>query len=179
MSELIRTLKKATKGIDELYSIVGTVTARDHQARTVDVQPVNGDAEVFGVRLQAAPGASVGLLAIPAVGSEVVVTFLNKATGFVALCSEVETYELVSGNTSMRLDDAGFFLANTQTNLADLLTDLAAEVKAVADAIALLTVTCASPGSPSTVPINAASFTAASARLTTLSTTIETLLKDA
>jgi len=38
---------------EEIYSIVGEVTAVDESARTVDVQPNDESAELFGVLLQA------------------------------------------------------------------------------------------------------------------------------
>lgn len=93
--ELIQELAKGE--MQELYSTVCTVTAVDSTERTCDVMPVNGDAKILGVRLQAGLNGTVGFVMLPAVDSQVVVTWLNKTTGYVALMSEVEEVELHGG----------------------------------------------------------------------------------
>jgi hypothetical protein len=74
----------------EVYSIVCSVASVDETARTIDAKPINGDAEIFDVRLQSSINSSVGFVAIPKINSFVVVTFLNKLTGYVALCTEID-----------------------------------------------------------------------------------------
>ena len=78
------------KDNEEIYSIVGTVSDVDESARTCTVTPIDESAEILGVRLQATPDNSTGFVHIPANDSFVVVTFLNKMTGFVALFTEIE-----------------------------------------------------------------------------------------
>lgn len=74
----------------EIYSIICEVTELNENERTVDVKPLNGDAEIFGVRLQSAIGLNNGFVIFPKVGSVVIVTFLNKLTGYVSTCSEID-----------------------------------------------------------------------------------------
>ncbi|CAB4128063.1 hypothetical protein UFOVP105_15 [uncultured Caudovirales phage] len=74
----------------EVYSIVCSVLSVDETERTIDAKPINGDAEIFGVRLQSSINSAVGVVSIPKVDSFVIVTFLNKLTGYVALCTEID-----------------------------------------------------------------------------------------
>ena len=68
----------------ENYSIVCSVSEVDEAERSVDVKPLNGDAEIFGVRLQSEFNSTAGFCLIPSVGSVVIVTFLNNKTGYVS-----------------------------------------------------------------------------------------------
>lgn len=83
-------IEELAKSDHEMYSVVGTVEAIDEGKRTCDVQPANGDAMIYGVRLQAEMDRDDGIVAIPKQGSFVVVNFLNKHTGYVALTSEID-----------------------------------------------------------------------------------------
>jgi hypothetical protein len=92
IAEAIQELAK--RGSAEVYSTVCTVLEVDANERTCDVRPINGDADVFGVRLQANLAGTVGFVMLPTVGSVVVITWLNPTTGYVALMSEVDEVEL-------------------------------------------------------------------------------------
>lgn len=122
LKEAIQSLASTN---DEVYSVVGTVTAVDAEKRVCDVQPSNGDAELFDVRLQAQLQGE-GFLLVPAEGSDVVVTFLNQQTGYVAMCSTLERIELgTEGNQPAVLGD----------ELNDNLAKLIGELENVATAI--------------------------------------------
>lgn len=96
-------LNEIVKNRDEIYSIVAKVTEVDEDTRTVDVEPLNGDAEIFGVRLQADQESESGVVIIPKVETNVVVTFLNKSTGFVSLVTEVDKIHVTS-ETEITID---------------------------------------------------------------------------
>lgn len=66
---------------------------------------------------------------------------------------------------------------NSMGTLNTVMQDILTQLETLAQQCALLTVTCAAPGNPSTVPINAANFTAVSTQLTTLATTLGGLLE--
>lgn len=87
---IAEAIEQLAKSNHEIYSLVGTVESIDEGKRTCDVQPSNGDALIYGVRLQAEMDRSDGIVAIPKKGSYVIVTFLNKLTGYVALTSEID-----------------------------------------------------------------------------------------
>ncbi len=99
MDEIGKMLRKITEDKSaEIYSVVCTVESVDVSKRTADVAPINGNAEIFDVRLQSALNGSNGLCIFPVVGSVVVVTFLNKLTGYVSLFSEVDKITLDTEN---------------------------------------------------------------------------------
>jgi hypothetical protein len=82
----------------EIYSIICEVTELNETERTVDVAPLNGDAEIFGVRLQSAISLNNGFVIFPKIGSVVIVTFLNKLTGYVSTFSEIDKIYIDSEN---------------------------------------------------------------------------------
>lgn len=83
-------IQRIVRDEEELYSVIGTVTAVDEDARTIDVQPIDGSAEILDVKLQANIDGSSGFVLIPEEDSEVVVTFLGKDTAYMALATDVE-----------------------------------------------------------------------------------------
>ena len=102
MSAIKNIIKQiATEG-STASLFVGTVSAVDSKARTVDVEPINEDAPVLGVNLQANQESTFGVVAFPKVGSYVVVGFVaDGAAGVVLLTDEVESVEVaISGDTA-------------------------------------------------------------------------------
>lgn len=123
-------LNEIVKNRDEIFSIVAKVTSVDESERTCDVEPLNGDAEIFGVRLQSDIDGTNGFVMIPAVDSNVIVTFLNNTTGFVSLCSSVEKIHVVS-NIEMTVDcDAITFNGGSNDGLIKI-NDLVSKINAV------------------------------------------------
>jgi hypothetical protein len=100
VADAIRTIAKPA---DEVYSVVGVVIDVNADARTCDVRPSNGMADIFDVRIQAAPMGDEGLIYTPKVGSVVIVTFLNRHTGYVSASSELNDWYLICDD--IRLGD--------------------------------------------------------------------------
>lgn len=122
---LKEALEKLLENNDELYSIIGTVDSVDKNKRTCDVLPLQDKAAVlYDVRLQADLEGSKGMLCFPTIGSVVVVTFLNKDSGYVALFSEVDSVELVVGQQKMDYDKDGLLLESAQGSLLSAWKDL-------------------------------------------------------
>jgi hypothetical protein len=94
MSEILKAIRKAAEVKEGLYSVVGVVKEVQKGERTCTIEPTNGDATLYGVRLQANIENTEGVVVFPKVESNVVVTFLNEHTGYVALMSEVETVKI-------------------------------------------------------------------------------------
>lgn len=176
----------------ELYSVIGEITAIDQEEMTCDVQPLNGSAAIFGVRMSAAPDHS-GLHIIPLVGSTCIVTFLSKDTAFLSMASDLDhvlidvegtavkvyadgvemgtgnsEFNMLSAETMMasgaevKVASGGVLVKNGAETLRSILDDLITQ-------IGLLTV--GTPAGPSTVPVNAAAFNLIKARIATLLTT--------
>lgn len=90
----------AAQGTGGMGFTVGTVTAVDKTARTVDVQPLNEDAPLLGVNLQANQGSMVGVVQIPREGSYVMVGYVaDGAAGMVVLCDDIEEAQVVIKDT--------------------------------------------------------------------------------
>ncbi|MBE6331688.1 MAG: hypothetical protein E7070_05230 [Bacteroidales bacterium] len=82
--------------------IVGQVTARDDDARTIDVQPSDGSAPLLGVALQSSTEGTTGIVTYPAIGSTVAVAMLTGYdAGFCILTDEVESIETTIGEMTL------------------------------------------------------------------------------
>jgi len=79
----------------EYYAKSCKVLEVDEATRTCDVEPYDGTAAVYNVRLQATESGEKGLVLIPVVGSGVLVVFISKSRAFVALSEEVDKIVLV------------------------------------------------------------------------------------
>lgn len=90
MSAIIEAINRVTDSGKEIYSIVGVVEEIDDSKRVCVVAPMDGSAKLYGVRLQSERNSEVGWCIYPKKDTKVVVTFLNKNTGYVALCTEVD-----------------------------------------------------------------------------------------
>jgi hypothetical protein len=75
---------------EEIYSLECEVLSVNEDDRACDVRPLNGDPDIYDVRLQAELEGTTGVCLVPKVGSMVVVTFMSKHNGYIALCSKVE-----------------------------------------------------------------------------------------
>jgi exosome complex RNA-binding protein Csl4 len=133
MSDIKKALRAITKTDDEVYSIVGEVTKVDKKRRVVNVQPLNGDAEILGVKLQSNESDTEGLVIFPQKGSNVVVTFLNKNTGYVAMVSSVEMVEYIAQNLKISLDTEGVHVERNGADLKKIVDTLVEHTDTVYD----------------------------------------------
>ena len=119
-----KTIKDALRDLvktdDVIYSVICTVKSVDTTDNICDCEPIDGSADLLEVRLMAQN--STGFLIIPKVNSIVVVTMINKYTGYVAMFSEVEEIQLNGDNYDglVRIQD----LVEKLNNLEDLVNDL-------------------------------------------------------
>lgn len=89
----------------DFATIAATVLEVDRANLTVDVQPLNGGAEMFGVRLRAAiDGDRGGMVLLPKEGSTVLVSAVNDNwnSAYVAMVSEVDLITLKTGDESLK-----------------------------------------------------------------------------
>lgn len=109
LKHIIRQL--ATEG-ESASIMVGTVSAVDTEARTVDVEPINEDAPVLGVNLQANQTAKLGVVLFPRVGSYVAVAMLSGySAGVVVLTEDVESIEVnINDGTKLTITEGGISL---------------------------------------------------------------------
>jgi hypothetical protein len=90
MLEIREAIQRIVKSEEELYSAVAKVTAVDEEARTINIQPIDGSAEIFDVKLQANISGTTGVVQIPTINSYVVATFLSKDTAFISLFTDLD-----------------------------------------------------------------------------------------
>jgi hypothetical protein len=78
---------------EEVYSIVCIVDDVDVSGKTCNCSPINGDAKLLNVRLMT-DITKVGIFVTPSVNSQVMVTMINKYTGYVSMFSELDEIQL-------------------------------------------------------------------------------------
>jgi hypothetical protein len=158
--------------------ISGTVVpgSVDVTAYTVSVQPSNDDAPIEGVMLGTITNDANGMLLVPKDGSHVVIGCVDGPGEWTLLRAGVIDKALITiGSIKYEMDDTQVCISNGNTvfsvgtnalkirtageSLFQLLNDLLS-------AISILTVTTST--GPSSVPINAATFTTLQSRLNNL-----------
>lgn len=116
----------AARSNEQVYSVVGRVTEVDEALRVCSVEPLNGDAMLYDVRLQAVQEAVDGLVIVPSVDSWVVVTFLGDNDGYVAATSTVSKVLWTVEKQTLEYSASGLKLASDQagyTEQVDALLD--------------------------------------------------------
>jgi hypothetical protein len=151
------------------------VTSVNVAEMTCDVQGLDG-LDVFDVRLRAVlDGVDKGLLVRPKVGSSVLVATLGNTDHYVAMWSEVDVVEVVIGpSATWAVSADGIFSERAGTKVEVLAGGVKIErggvtLKSALDdlieAVKTITVTCAAPGAPSTVPLNIAAIQVAQLKI--------------
>jgi hypothetical protein len=82
----------------EVYSKICKVDSIDSDLNTCEASPIDGDAQLLDVKLTATEGNQKGFIVIPEVGSNVIVTFIDKDTSFVSMCTEIESVVFNGGS---------------------------------------------------------------------------------
>ena len=101
----------------EMYLSICTVDSVDEDARTIDCTPIDEGAQLIGVNLQSDQNAEVGFVSFPAVGSDVVVGFINPAVAVVVLATEITKTVLTVGDAEMTIQDKAIDITVGETTL--------------------------------------------------------------
>jgi len=124
IKDLIRILAKSG---EKFYSEIARVKSVNSD-RTCDVIPINGDIEIYDVKLQANISQNTGLVIYPKVNSYVLVSFLDKNNAFVALTTDIDKFEVIIGDYSFTIDNSGIVFNDGSygglIKIADLVTKL-------------------------------------------------------
>lgn len=115
-------IKQLALAGSEMYLTVCTVDAVDEKARTIDCTPINEGAQILGVNLQGNQDQEIGMVSFPAVGSDVVVGFINPAVAVVVLTTELTKAVVTIGNTEATVEDNSVVL-KTQKGSVTLTAD--------------------------------------------------------
>lgn len=108
MGNIRDIIKELIKDNEEDYSLIGKVVEVNRDKRVCKVEPKNGDAAIFNVRLQSSVSSAVGLVLFPELESDVTVTFLSKDLAFISQTSVIEDIKLDIGEFSLFIDAENF-----------------------------------------------------------------------
>lgn len=163
-NDIIEGLKMLTGYNRRTRVIAAKVVAVSQSYATCDVQDQDG-VVLYDVRLRAATdGETSGHVCLPDVGAWVLIANLDGAQAWAVVATEkLSKYSVEIETSLLEMDEDGVKIQRGADDLKSVLSDLLS-------ALEVLTVTCAAPGSPSTPPVNLASFT-------TLKTRVNNLLK--
>ena len=139
--DILNPIREANKFIMP-YSIVCEVLAVTGDK--CDCSPVNGDADLIDVRLQAS--TTTGILITPTVGSNVVVSLLSNGSAFVSMYSDIDSIQLNGSNYDglVKVNDLVTKLNNLENDLNTLKTAFSSWVTVPNDGGAALKVATAS-----------------------------------
>ena len=139
--DILNSIREANKFIMP-YSIVCEVLAVTGDK--CDCSPVNGDADLIDVRLQAS--TTTGILITPTVGSNVVVSLLSNGSAFVSMYSDIDSIQLNGSNYDglVKVNDLVTKLNNLENDLNTLKTAFSTWVTVPNDGGAALKVATAS-----------------------------------
>lgn len=130
--DINNAIRNIVKDQREVYAKPGEVIAVDKAGGLIDVRPLDGAADVLGVRLQAESERG-GVLALPKVGSIVCVAFLSDTDALMAAAGEIDTWQLEIENTKIIADKDGLRVERGGKNLL-------ASLDALIDAVAAIVV---------------------------------------
>lgn len=132
IQEAIKLMTQRELARSEMYCVLCEVNSVDTLARTCEVTPLNGKADLFDVRFQAELSLTEGVFIEPKVNSTVLVAFINSVQAAVVLCSEVENvYIDTQGDTifngganngMVKVGDLVTKLNNLENKVNDLVT---------------------------------------------------------
>lgn len=140
-NEIVEAIRKIANNEFTPYSVVCEVESVNLTDKTCYCIPVNGDADLQNVRLNA--DKKDGFLLIPKQNSLVVVSFINDNAGYISMVSEVDEIQL-NGSTHDGLVKV--------TDLVTKLNNLENKVNTIISTFNTHTHVASSFGSPTTVP---------------------------
>ncbi|TXI13509.1 MAG: hypothetical protein E6Q66_09980 [Pedobacter sp.] len=120
---IIQSLQKLIDTGEQPYAKVCMVHRVDKANKCCDVIPVDGSAELFDVPFHPSEG-DAGLCLYPALGSHVLVVFINKHHACICQVSEVELMKLKVDQIEFSVDKEGFLLKKENETLKKLVDDL-------------------------------------------------------
>lgn len=177
---LAESIKKLAKSNDEVYSSIGKVVSVDKDNNTIDVQPVNGDAEILEVRLQSQIASDKGIVVYPSLDSLVIVTWVNEVTAYVAMCEEVDEVSLKIENQEFRIDASGIAHKSGASDLASTVSSMMTLMNDLLTNLTTFKVISSAPGAPSgaVFPDNLIKLQKSKVDLTAIETAFKQLLNE-
>ena len=136
--DILNSIREANKFIIPYSIVCKVLSVTDDKC---DCEPVNGDADLIDVRLQAS--TTTGILITPTVGSNVIVSLLANGAAYVSMYSDIDSIQLNGSNYD------GLVKVN---DLVTKLNNLENKVNAIITAYNAHTHVASSFGVPTTTP---------------------------
>ncbi len=121
-------IQKLADNGNEMYAKICEVVAIDLNEKTVDLQPLDGTAEIQDVFLMVGH-ENGGQCLEPEIGTLVCVVFISKETGVVVNYSQLKTYNLLIDDVQFNVSSAGFLIRKKEESLGKLMVDLLTEIR--------------------------------------------------
>jgi len=90
-AQAIRQAVRQLAGSGIKWCYIGTVVSVDKSKNVCIINPLNGDAEITDVRLNAEESSTKGIVIYPKEGSVVMVSMYDNMNGYISMFSEVES----------------------------------------------------------------------------------------
>ncbi len=133
MMDIRESIRRIADTGEEIYSQIATVLDVDKSERTCTVEPANGDAEIYDVRLQAVISGANGYVLLPKIGSDVIVTFLGKETAHVTMVSEIDSLSLIIDKQELLYDAKGLSIKSSSSDLKTELNNIVSTMSSLID----------------------------------------------
>lgn len=130
MNELKTAIEQlaGTYGKGEVHTIVCAVDSLNESARTCNVTSVNTKSELSFNDVQLMAGVNDGFLLVPAVGSEVIVTYSTITDPYISMFSELDKVLLIVGDYAIQMTSDGVAINGDEfgglVKIQDLVTKL-------------------------------------------------------
>jgi hypothetical protein len=177
MTEIKRAIQALVATQGESLSLVCKVLAVDATLRTCDVEPINGAAQVYGVRLQAIEEQAHGIVLEPKVGSYVIVTWLSDHDAFVTASDEVERVVATIEAQELEWTKDGLSLKSGQADLMQEMSKILDEMGKLCDILNKFQVATSVGPSVSVMPHIVAEVSAVKSNISAVQKQLKTILK--
>lgn len=118
-------IRDAIQKLGKLYQfdtvVYGQITSVNESKQLCDLQPSNGDAEIFDIRLQTTDDKA--LLFIPTKGSYALAIMESETSGFLVWTEQTDSCQFKVGDTHIYVSKSGIEIKKDTTDLKDVLLD--------------------------------------------------------
>jgi len=161
-TEIRAALRRLNQQFCDAAILVGEAIAVDEGDATIDVQPADGGAVYYSVRLRAADADSgMGVIAVPAVGAQVICAMDSAHSGIMLYATKVDKYSIrLSDSIAIEGSNSGWVINGGNNGgvvlvekLVDKLNKLERRVNDLLLWMKTHVHTSSAPGAPTTTPI--------------------------
>lgn len=135
MSKAGQLIKKIAGTSDEGVHVCKVLTV---EGATCNVEPLNGLAELHGVRLNCVTSSTAGIIITPKINSEVIVHQISKVDSYVAQFSEIDKIDIEIGAFKISLNGSEMVFNDGTNGGLIIISKLQTEIAKINASIATL-----------------------------------------